>query len=396
MSAYRYRAARMDGGIVAGLVEAASASRAIETLVARGLHPVRIARAERHEERRHAASTSDLALVFRSIASLTGAGVPLVQAVGASEALAGGNLKEALAEARRELREGRGLAEVLELARGVIPPVVVGMLRAGERGSELSAALEEVATHLEQEADLRARVRQALAYPILLLVAGVGSVLLIGTVVIPKFADLLIDLGQRPPLATRVLLSCSAVLQAYGIWIVGGIAAGVLALVQWRRGPAGRRTWDAFLLSVPVIGRVRHSLATARACRALGGLLRSGMPLLSALDAARDAAGDEGVGARLERVRERVATGEPLARTMERERAFASGAQHLIAVGEASGQLALMASRAATLSAQEADRNLRTMVTLLEPAMVVSFGGLVAFVALALLQAVYAIRPVGL
>src|SRR5206468_6855279 len=158
------------------------------------------------------ASRRDLAIVFQSIAALVSAGVPLERAVSSSEALARGALRDTLAAARARLHEGESFAQALGAARSVVPGIVLGMLRAGERGSQLSRALEQVATHLEQEAELVARVRQALAYPLLFAVVGVASVLVIGAVIVPRFAELLGDLGQDLPPATRLLLVGSAFL----------------------------------------------------------------------------------------------------------------------------------------------------------------------------------------
>jgi len=157
--------------------------------------------------------------------------------------------------------------------------------------------------------------------------------------------------------------------------------------------PAILRRIEEALLVAPLVGPVRLALATARVARAIGGMLAAGMPLLASLDAAGEAAGDRAVAARLTRARERVASGAPLTASLEREAALAPSALQLIQVGESSGRLADMARRAGDLAAQEAERGLKTLVTLVEPALIVAFGGLVAFVAAALLQAVYSIRP---
>ena len=127
--------------------------------------------------------------------------------------------------------------------------------------------------------------------------------------------------------------------------------------------------------------------------RALGGMLRAGMPLLPALDAAREAAGDLAIAERLERSRERVVQGAALAAALEREGALSPSALQLVMVGESSGRVADMALGAGNLAAQEAERGLRKLVTALEPALIVAFGGIVAFTAAALLQAVYSLRP---
>ncbi len=333
--------------------------------------------------------------MFQSISGLVSAGVPLERAVAASQALARGSLRETLAVARARLQEGQTLATALA-AGGMMPGVVLGMLRAGERGSQLPLALAHVATHLEQEAELVARVRQALAYPLLLAVVGLVSVLVIGTVIVPRFAELLGDLGQDVPPATRVLLVGSSLISHYWFLLVPLIAAVIALGVEVARRPASRRQVDEMLFAVPLIGGVRRSLATSRVARALGAMLAAGMPLLAALDAMREAAGDLAVADRLARARERVAQGAPLTGSLEREDALTPSALQLFAVGESSGRLSEMAMRAGALAASEAERGLKTLVTFIEPALIVVFGGLVAFVAAALLQAVYAIRRGGI
>lgn len=392
MTAYRYRAARRDGAIVAGVIDAEAAAVATATLADRGLFPIALAVQDEGAARR-AAPRRDLAIAFRGIAALVAAGVPLDRALAVSEGLARGALRDVLVDARAGIREGRTLAQALSQGRGVIPGVVLGMIRAGERGSQLGRALEQVAAHLEQEAELVARVRQALAYPLLLAVAGTVSVLVIGTVVVPRFAELLGDLGQELPLATRLLLGGSAIVSKFWMVILPCVVGGASCVAYALSKPTGRQWLHEVLLKIPGIATVRLALATTRVARALGGMLAAGMPLLPALDAARDAAGDVAVATRIARARERVAAGAPLSASLEREGALSPTALQLLAVGESSGRLGEMATKAGDLAAQEADRGLRGVVTLLEPALIVAFGGLVAFVAAALLQAVYSVRP---
>ena len=391
MSAYNYRAARMDGAIVTGAVEAESYGQAAATLASRGLFAIAVAL--EIEEHRPAASRRDLAIVFRGIAALVSSGVPLERAIAASEPLAAGPLRQTMSAARERLRAGSGLANALAAGRGVIPGLVIGMVRAGERGSQLGTALDQIAAHLEQEADLVARVRQALTYPLLLAVAGIASVLVITTVVVPRFAAILGDLGQQLPPATRLLLDMSQLLTRFWMPLLLIGVAGTWGAIEWIRRPAGRERVQDVLLRLPFIGSVRRALVTARVMRALGGTLRSGMPLLPALDAAREAAGDLAIAARLTRSRERVVQGTALAAALEREAALSPSALQLVMVGESSGRVADMALNAGNLAAQEAERGLRTLVTILEPALIVAFGAVVAFTAGALLQAVYSLRP---
>jgi len=391
MSAYSYRAARQDGAIVTGAIEAESQSHASETLISRGLLAIAVTPAD--TALRRAASRRDLAIVFRSIAALVSAGVPLERAVFASEALASGMLRDTLASGRGRLREGATFANALSVGRGVVPGLVLGMIRAGERGSQLGNALKQVASQLEQEADLVARVRQALTYPLLLAVVGAASVLVITTVVVPRFATILADVGQQLPPATRLLLGTSQLLSRLWIPLLLSAVAATWSAIDWVRRPSGRKRVEAMLLKLPFIGSVRHALATARVLRALGNMLGAGMPLLPALDAAREAAGDFAIAERVMRCRERVVQGATLVGALEREEALTASALQLVRVGESSGRVAEMALGAGNLAAQEAERGLRILVTVLEPALIVTFGGIVAFTAAALLQAVYSLRP---
>jgi type II secretory pathway component PulF len=395
VSAYRYRAARADGAIVKGVVDAATAGEASALVSERGLFPVTLAPVDDADAGRPAASRRDLAIVFRSIAALVAGGVPLERAVAASEALARGALRATLTAARSRLRAGQGFAQALNAGRGVVPGVVLGMIRAGERGSQFGPALDQVATQLEQEAELIGRVRQALAYPLLLAVVGTVSVLVIGTVIVPRFAELLSDMGQELPAATRALIAGSTLVSRFWFVLLACGLASVWGTLEVLKKPASRRFVDEMLLSVPALGSVRLALATTRIARALGSMLRAGMPLLPALAAAGEAAGDVAVAERIRRVRERVARGEPLTPSLERERAFVPSALQLVAVGESTGRLGELSGRAGDLAALEAERGLKTFVTLVEPALIIAFGGMVAFVAAALLQAVYAVRPGG-
>ena len=395
MARYRYQAAQPDGALIGGVLQVADHAGAVDSLLARGLSPVSVEIDEAGREGGRAAGRADLAVLFRSLASLVGAGVPIERALGASVPLTSRRLQDAVEAMRRSLHEGASLSAALAETQGLVPPLVVGMIRAGERASRLPDALEQVATHLDQEVELLGRVRQALAYPLVLGSVGLVSVGVISLVILPRFAELLGDLGQDLPITTRYLLAAAGIIRSYGLLILLGGVAAAAALAAWSRQPEARRWIHGTLLRVPLVGPLRHALATARFGRSLAAMLSAGMPMLTALDAAADAVGDRAIRDRVLRTRERVARGEPLTGALSHEVAVTPTALQLLAVGEASGQLGLMARRAGDLAAREAERALKTLASLLEPGLVIAFGGMVAFVAAALLQAVYSLRPGG-
>lgn len=394
-SSFWYRAARPDGRIVTGRSQARSVGILADSLQSRGLFPLQIEQRAPPLRLRRRTRKRDLAVVFRSVAALTAVGVPVERALAASERLAPEHLRLVLRDVRRRIREGATPSGALLAHPGVFPRVVVGMIRGGERSSRLTEALEQVADQLEEETNLGSQIRSALAYPALILVVGLLSVLVMGTVVVPRFAEVLGDLGAELPTGTRLLLWVSAGLRRYGgVLLLAAAATGGL-FVSWSRRPEGGRTLDRLLLRAPVVGGIRHGFASARACRALGGMLRSGMPLLAALDAVEESVGDAEVAIRLRRARARVAKGERLTPSLREEEALSDLALQLVGVGETSGRLGDLALRAGAVSADEAHRSLRSLVSLVEPALVVTLGAGVALIAGALLQAVYSVRPGG-
>ena len=259
--AFRYRAARSDGKVIAGVVESPSASEAGRRLMERGLHPLSLEPSMVAERRARSAPTRELSAVFQGLASLIGAGVPVLRALEASRPVAGARLQDGLSRAADQVREGRSLGEAFAALDGVVPGVVIGIVRAGERSSRLASALDEAAQHLELEADLEANLRQALAYPLVLLVAGVASTGVIATVVIPRFAAILADLGQELPASTRLLLGTSAFLAEWWWALILGVVAGAALLVRAFADPVVRERGADLLLKVPVLGGVRLARA---------------------------------------------------------------------------------------------------------------------------------------
>ena len=197
--------------------------------------------------------------------------VPLQKALQVTERVAAGALREALARVAARVREGHSLGAALEAESGLFSPVTVGLVRAGERGGGLAAALAQAAAQLERQDETVARVRAALAYPAILAVVGALSIVLMVLVVVPRFVALLGDTGAALPPATRLLLGMSTLARSHGALLLGGLAgAGVVAATFFGRH---RSAWRSWALELPVAGRIRHGLATARVCRTLAALL---------------------------------------------------------------------------------------------------------------------------
>jgi len=390
---FRYEAARADGRLVRGRIDAASREAAAATLSARGLYPVAVQPTHtiRGGPDWRRPSVRATATVLRSLATLVEAGVPVEPALRATERVATVRLRPALARVATQVREGATLSAALAAQGRLFSGVTVGLVRAGERGVGIGPGLAEAADQVEREAETVARVRAALAYPLLLVAVGSCSVALIVLYVIPRFAAMLGDLGQALPPATRILIGTSSLVRHDGVLLLAaGIASGTIAVNVIRQH---RCAWHEHLLRVPVLGPLRHAYASTRVARTLGALLATGTPALAAVAIARDAAGDAAVAERLDRVRERVAEGQGLAAALGATRAVTETTIQLAAIGEGSGRLPALLRQAAALEETQAATRLRSLVGLLEPALIIAFAAFVAFIAAALLQAIYSVRP---
>jgi len=392
VTAFRYAAARVDGATVKGRLDAASRPDAAALLSARGLYPVRIEPVvDGVSWWPPRPSTRARAIVIQSLATLVDAGLPLERALDATQQVTTGRLRTALNHASSRVREGASLASALGGESGAFSGVTLGLIRAGERGVGLGSALQQAASQLEREAESAARVHTALAYPALLAVAGTISSAVIVLFVVPRFAAILGDLGETLPRATRMLIGLSNLVRHYGLLLAAFTIGGATLLA--RLATRHRQVVHRELLRVPVVGSLRLGLASARVSRTLAALLGTGTPALQALAIAEGAAGDEEVAARIARARERVAEGMGMAAALTRTQALTPAALQLLAVGEQSGRVGPVLLKAADLDESRAERMLRVLVGLLEPALIVAFAGMVAFVAAALLQAVYSVRP---
>jgi general secretion pathway protein F len=390
---YRYRAARPDGSLELGVLDAASRELASGLLATRGLFPVEIVEQATEERRKARMSAADLALGLRVLGDLLESGLPIARALTALDDLAPPAWRTLLPIVRERIREGKGLASSLASGPVQIPSLVIGIVQAGEAGSELATAVKRSADLMEETAATRAALRNALAYPIVLASAGAGSIALLVGVVLPKFARILADLGQALPPTTRLVLGVAEFFRAASLPAFAACAIGGVIWYRWASTGEGRQAWDAFLLRLPAFGNVRRAAATSRAMAALAALLEGGVPIATAMHHAAGAAGDAAIRARLLAARDSVIHGSRISRALAEHDASTPTATRMARAGEESGRLAPMLAHAAKIERERAAQAVKSAVRLIEPGMILIFGGIVALVAASLLQAIYSVRP---
>ncbi|HVH11618.1 MAG TPA: type II secretion system F family protein [Longimicrobium sp.] len=390
---FAYRAAHRSGMLESGTVRAESAEAARDLLFARGLFPLEVRLERGRDAGRPRMSVPDLALGLRVMATLLESGLPVARALAAMDELVPPAWKPALGPLRESVRQGASLGAALAAAPVGFPPLVVGLVQAGEAGSGLAPAVARAAALMESAAETRRAIRAALAYPLILAAAGTGSLVLLVGFVLPRFATVLADLGQSLPPTARLVLGVTDAARAGFIpALFTLLVAGMLWRV-WTGTEEGRARWDAILLGVPLAGGIRRSAATGRFCAALGALLESGVPIAPALSHATRATGDAALTGRILAARESVVAGHAIATSLQTHDAATPTSIRLIRTGEETGRLAPMLAHAARIESARAEQLVRSLVRILEPAMILVFGGIVALVAAALLQAVYSVRP---
>ena len=396
-ASFRYRASTDAGAMVDGVVRASSRDAALRELRRLQLWPVsvdpvavRTASAPRTiggtASRRRA-----LTLWTRTVATLLDAGATLDRALGVAHAqCTQADAAEGALAIRRAVQGGASLADAMRLQPKLFNSLHAGVVRSGEASGTLDKALDTLAGYLEEEESLRAQLSSALLYPALMAIVASLGILVLLLFVVPRFATLLSDMGGTLPLSTRILVFVGAVVTR-GWWMIALVAAvAVVAVRTVFASPEAQRSWHARRLKLPIVGPLERTLATARFTRALGLMLQAGLPLLPALRLARAGVGNLAMADELDRATRNVVRGNGLASSLLG--ILSPMAVQLLAVGEESGKLDALALRAAASHDEEVRRSLRSMASLLEPGLILLFGGIVGFVALAMLQAIYAVN----
>ena len=330
--------------------------------------------------------------VTRALAALLPVGMPLAQALNAASGVASGDVRTALQEVRARVERGDPLSVALAEHRDLFSPLYVGLVRAGEKSGDLDAAFQRLADQLERDEHLRGKILSAAIYPMLLATAGSVAVTVLLFFVLPRFVTLLEGSGARLPKSTSTLLAFSALLhRAWPVLLL--IPFGVAAFAAWVRGSDnGRRAWSTILLALPGISTLRRYALAGRFARLVGVLLGGGAPLLTALDDTIESIGDPNARDDVVRIRTRVREGSSLRAALGESKLFPPMLAQLVGVGEDAGQLRTFLMKSADIFEERTERATSRLATLAEPAMIIMFGAIVAFVALSLLQAIYGIN----
>ena len=419
---FRYRAADAQGTAVRGEIDANSARDAVDALRRRALWVIELypLASTSRDGTRIAGSIDDsttassaapttfvstmrarvaglwrsanteLAAEVRAISTLLNAGVPLYRALSYAVTQAPDpSLRIAFAAVRDAVEGGSSLSNALS-ARAEFPRAFAPLVAAGEASGTLGASLSLIADHLERRDLLRSKLQSALVYPAILGAASTVGIVVILLLVVPRFAGLIAETGGTLPTSTRALVAMSGVLTRYG-WLLLILLAVIAVLTQrWLATNGARLVFHERRLRWPLLGSLERTRAAASYVGTLAVALRSGVAMLQAMALARAVVSNEHLSARMLEAEARVQGGARLSDALAGT--LPPLAERLLDAGETSGDLAGMATRAAEACDAEAQKRVAQAVTLIEPVMILGFGGVVGFVALALLQAIYGLN----
>jgi general secretion pathway protein F len=397
MTSFRYKAITQAGEVTVGVMEAATEGAVIERLRRDGNIPVRAEPAETAHSMltgelrlgfgpRRGLSRQDVAVFTRELAVMLGAGQDLDRALRfLVETAPHTRGRRVIGRLRDAVRDGSPLATAMAQDTS-FSRLYVGMVRAAEAGGQLAATLDRVAVMLERQRSLAAAVISALIYPCLLLIAAIGSIILLVTKVLPQFVPLFQQNGVALPRATQILIAVGDAISSYGLAALLLLTLLILVVRRILRRPGARLWTDRLILHAPVFGGLWREILAARFTRTLGTLLVNGVALISALGITRDALGNAAAALSVDRAINSARNGAGLS-GLEEEAVFPLRTIHLLRLGHETAQLGEMSLRAADIHEEESRIRLQRLVSLLVPAITIGMGLAVAGIISSLLVA---------
>ena len=389
MALFDYQAANAQGRIEKGQLDADSPRGARQLLRGRGLTPVQVsvARSAGTGWGARRLSASELAWATRQLASLLAASLPLEAALSAViEQAERPHVAQALTAVRADVRAGQRLTVALAARPRDFPPIYRALVGAGEDSGDLARVMERLADYIEERNALQAKVLTAFIYPAAISLVSVAIVIFLLSYVVPQVVTAFVQARQTLPMLTQVMLAASAFVRSWGMWVGLGIAALVVAWRLALRRPELRLRWDAMLLRLPMVGRFVLGVNSARFASTLAILLDAGVPLLRALEAARQTLGNALLARCAGDVSARVREGAALGSALKVQKVYPPILVHLVASGEKTGALAPLLDRAAQTISREIERRAMALTALLEPTMILVMGGVVLTIVLAVLM----------
>ncbi len=406
MPSFAYTARTRNGERTEGVLQAGDRRDALARLSAQGMAPISVKESasaaakpgsgkkikglQLWSGRQQRMKLREVLTFSRELSDLISSGMTLGSALKTlSKRDTGSYQDELTADLHNRIVEGSSLSDALAHHPESFPAFYVSMVRAGEASGQLTTSLSNLCEHYERLHEAREKVTGALVYPIIVLVVGIGTVIFCMLFVVPRFAIIFEDLGSTLPLPTRMLIGFSDVMLRYG-WLILLACVGMgISLSKALKTEAGRYRWHKIQLKIPVIKNIVTANAFSHFARTLGGLLENGVPVLKALDIVQDTSGNVVIAEQIREAKERVTDGATISTPLSQGDVFPSLLTDMLSVGEESGNVPGSLAHIAKRYDDDLNRHLKVFTTVLEPLLMLFMAGMVGFVAVSMLMAVF-------
>ena len=393
MALYSYKGRSPTGELVSGRMDGDTADVVAKRLFNGGITPTHITASPIAQDsslesfgRRLGLGKpklSDLVLFSRQMYTITKSGLPLLRGLrGLAASTHNAVMREALQEILSNLESGHDLASSFARHPELFPTLYVNLVRVGESTGTLESSFQRLADYLAQDADMQKRVKSAMRYPMIVMIAIAVAIGILTTFVIPHFAPLFRSLGDDIPLPTRIIIGASNFVQHQWYVVLGTLAALITIIRRYVRTAAGRYQWHRLKLRLPALGRLAHEAILARISRSLSISLTAGMPMIETLNLIAQSSGNEYMSERVLRLRAAVERGDSLSRAAATVGMFPPLVLQMMEVGEETGELPELMDDVAGYYGREVDYALNTLSAAIEPVLVVIVGGMVLILAL--------------
>ena len=383
MAHYKYAARNTSGKTVEGVIEAPAQRIAAEKLRTQRLTVLTINEMKAGEENalarlnpfKKGVASKDLVVFSRQLATLVSAGVPIVQGLNIlGEQIQSPIFRQIINAIRTDIESGIAIADAMKRHPKAFSELYVSMIRAGETGGVLDAILERLSAYLEAAEELKGKVKGAMVYP--LVVSGVATAvtLFLLIAVIPTFKNVFASFGGELPMPTRILLMISDFLRHNFLFLLAIPIGVVIGIRKWYKTEKGVAIIDGLLIRLPVIGDLLKKVAVSKFTRTLGTLIKSGVPILQALDTVAKTSGNKVVENAIMSARESIREGEKIADPLKESGIFPPMVIQMISVGEETGNLEIMLTKIADFYDQEVDTAVKAMTSLIEPVIICVMG----------------------
>lgn len=398
MPAFAYKAKMLTGNITEGIIDANDQRTALDQLRKQKLVPLEINIASKSlveiineiNPFKQGVGSKDLVLFSRQLSTLVSAGIPLVQGLTILEEQVENKVfKKVVHAVREDIEAGLSITDALKKHPKAFDELYCSMIRAGEVGGILDIILERLSSYLESAETLRGKVKSAMMYPtVVSLIAGLVTIFLI-VFVIPTFKKIFEGFGAELPFLTQMMINLSDTLRNFWYLLILIPIGAVVGLKQYAKTEIGRKNIDEFVLKLPIFGIILKKVAVAKFTRTFGTLVKSGVPILQALETVAKTSGNKVIEISIMSAREAVKEGERIAVPLKKSNVFPPMVIQMIAIGEETGNLDAMLTKIADFYDQEVDAAVKGLTSMIEPIIIVVMGLVIGFIVISMFMPMF-------